>query len=59
VEQGQPGDYGRYYVALRDAILLDGPNPVQASDALKVIRLIELGLESARSGRVVPVDRLD
>jgi len=58
VEHGQAGDYSRYYIALRDAILLGGPNPVQASDALKVIRLIELGLASARDGRVVPVEPL-
>ena len=59
VEQGPPGDYSRYYVALRDAILLGGPNPVQAADALRVMRLIELGLESFRDGRVVAVDTLD
>jgi predicted dehydrogenase len=58
-EQGLPGDYSRFYIALRDAILLDGPNPVHASDALKVIRLIELGKVSARDGKVIPVERLD
>ena len=59
VEQGLPGDYSRYYVALRDAILLGGPNPVQAADALRVMRLIELGQQSFRDGRVVAVDPLD
>ena len=59
VEQGPPGDYSRYYVALRDAILLGGPNPVQAADALRVMRLIELGQQSFRDGRAVAVDPLD
>lgn len=50
------GDYPSYYAGVRDAVLRRGPNPVPAEDALQVIELIELGLESARSGRVAVVD---
>jgi predicted dehydrogenase len=42
-----PGDYGRYYAAIRDAIAAGGPNPVTADDAIQVMRLIELGIESS------------
>jgi predicted dehydrogenase len=43
-----PGDYTRYYAGLRDAILKGQPNPVPATEALQVMKLIELGQESAR-----------
>jgi scyllo-inositol 2-dehydrogenase (NADP+) len=51
--QNEPGDYSRYYSALRDSILRGTPNPVPAEDALKVMRLIEMGLRSAEEGRVL------
>lgn len=50
-----PGDYLAYYLGVRDAILGQGPNPVPAEDAIEVIELIELGTQSAREGRVLPV----
>lgn len=56
---GEAGDYSRYYAAVRDAVLHAAPNPVPASDALKVMRLIDLGLTSFRDGRVMPVGALD
>jgi hypothetical protein len=34
------------------------PNPVPATEALQVVRLIELGLTSVIEGRVVPVSML-
>jgi predicted dehydrogenase len=46
---GEPGDYGLYYAAVRDAINGVAPNPVPASDALAVMRLIELGVASSGS----------
>ena len=49
----EPGDYARYYAALRDAILHGAPNPVPAEQALQVIQLIEAGLRSATRGGVV------
>lgn len=50
------GDYARYYAEVRDAIRLGAPNPVPAIDALRVMRLIELGLASFAEGRVMTVD---
>ncbi len=49
------GDYPAYYAAVRDAIRGVGPNPVTADEAIRVIGLIELGLQSARQGRTLPV----
>ena len=49
------GDYPAYYRAVRDAIHGQAPNPVTADEAIQVIRLIELGLQSARQGCVLPV----
>ncbi len=50
---GEPGDYRRYYAAVRDAIHGVGPNPVPAADALAVMRLIEAGISSASQRREV------
>jgi predicted dehydrogenase len=49
------GDYGRYYQGVRDAILGRGPNPVPPEQAIGVMRLIELGMESSRTRREIPV----
>ena len=49
------GNYAAYYEAVRDAIHGVGKNPVTAIEAMQVIGLIELGLQSAREGRVVSV----
>ncbi len=53
------GDYPAYYAGVRDAINGMGPNPVTADEAIRVIGLIELGLQSARQGRVQPVSSTD
>ncbi|MGO8672705.1 MAG: oxidoreductase [Capsulimonadaceae bacterium] len=50
-----PGNYPAYYAALRDCILAGGPNPVPASEAATVIRLIHLGIVSSATGRTMPV----
>lgn len=43
-----PGNYPAYYAAIRDALNGIGTNPVPASQAIQIMELIELGLESAR-----------
>ncbi|MNM96927.1 putative oxidoreductase YdgJ [compost metagenome] len=50
-----PGNYPAYYAAVRDAINGVGENPVPAADAIQVMELIELGLESAKQQRALPV----
>ncbi|MEO9269524.1 oxidoreductase [Serratia ureilytica] len=50
-----PGNYPAYYAAVRDAIAGIGENPVPAADAIAVMALIELGLESARLQQALPV----
>ncbi len=42
-----PGDYRRYYMAMRDAILLGAPPPVSAQDALQVMAMLEWAVESS------------
>lgn len=43
-----PGNYPAYYAAIRDALNGSGDNPVPAGQAIQIMELIELGLESAR-----------
>lgn len=50
---GIPGDYLMYYAGVRDAILGTGVNPVSASEALAVMRVLELGAVSADTGREI------
>ena len=45
------GDYLRYYEGIARAIRLGAPNPVPAEDALRVMRILELGQKSAKDGR--------
>ncbi|VTQ22165.1 oxidoreductase [Escherichia coli] len=47
-----PGNYPAYYAAIRDALNGDGENPVPASQAIQVMELIELGIESANIARL-------
>ena len=42
-----PGDYPRFYAAMRDAILHGGPAPVSPQQALDVMAMLEWGLESS------------
>lgn len=49
------GDYRLFYSGLRDAIAGTGPNPVDPEDALEVMKLIELGMESAELRRELDV----
>ncbi|MNS84292.1 putative oxidoreductase YdgJ [compost metagenome] len=50
-----PGNYPAYYAAVRDAINGEGENPVTAADAIKVMEMIELGIESAKQQKALPV----
>ncbi|MEJ8831209.1 oxidoreductase [Enterobacter cloacae] len=43
-----PGNYPAYYAAVRDALNGTGENPVLASQAIQIMELIELGIESAK-----------
>ena len=47
------GNYSVYYEAVRDAILLGKPNPVTIDQAGTVTQVLELGIESALSGRTL------
>ncbi|MGL5424478.1 MAG: oxidoreductase [Serratia fonticola] len=50
-----PGNYPAYYAAIRDAISGAGTNPVPASEAIQVMEMIELGIESAKQHKALPV----
>ncbi|KFK94693.1 MULTISPECIES: oxidoreductase [unclassified Serratia (in: enterobacteria)] len=50
-----PGNYPAYYAAIRDAINGEGSNPVPASEAISVMEMIELGIESAKQQKALPV----
>jgi predicted dehydrogenase len=54
---GMAGDYTVYYAGIRDAITLGAAPPVTAESARDAMRIIELGRESAHSGRLVRVTR--
>ena len=48
-----PGAYQQYYILLRDALLKGGKPPVEATEVLRTLKVIEAAQESARSGCVV------
>ena len=52
-----PGNYPAYYEGIRDAIRSGGEPPVTVADAIVVMRLLELGVQSAQSGRVLTVTK--
>jgi predicted dehydrogenase len=54
-----PGDYRRYYAAIRDAIRGAGALPVTPTQATALMAVIEAGLRSADSGRTVIPDITD
>ncbi len=56
VVEGIPGDWRAYYAQVRDAINGVGRNPVSAADAVAVMRLIEMGVESDRTRREMMFD---
>jgi scyllo-inositol 2-dehydrogenase (NADP+) len=48
-----PGNYEAFYALVRDALITGGPPPVDPSDSLKALRVIEAARESARTGQVL------
>ena len=48
-----PGNYLAYYESVAKAIRVNAPNPVTGEDALKVMKLLELGFVSSREGRKI------
>ncbi|HCB1499208.1 TPA: oxidoreductase [Klebsiella michiganensis] len=50
-----PGNYPAYYAAVRDALNGAGENPVPAAQAIQIMALIELGLESARRKAAIAI----
>jgi scyllo-inositol 2-dehydrogenase (NADP+) len=49
----EPGDYRRFYRAMRDAVRTGGGPPVDPLDAILGLRVLEAAEESARTGTVV------
>lgn len=54
-----PGDYRRYYENVRDAILDRAPLAVPGEHGWRVIRLLELALESSERRQSMPCGSLD
>jgi predicted dehydrogenase len=53
------GDYGRFYLALVDALRFDGANPVPPAQALPVVAAIETAIRSAAEGRALSLPLTD
>ncbi|MBV9709655.1 MAG: oxidoreductase, partial [Ktedonobacteraceae bacterium] len=51
------GSYESYYALLRDALLQHGPPPVDPTDAVITLRIIEAAQQSARNGSIVKLNR--
>ncbi len=54
-----PGDYRRYYENVRDAILGRSPLSVPGEQGWRVIRLLEMAIESSALRRTLPCGSLD
>jgi scyllo-inositol 2-dehydrogenase (NADP+) len=52
----EPGDYREYYVNVRDAIHGNAALAVTPLQAWRTIRILEMALESGRSGCTIPCD---
>jgi scyllo-inositol 2-dehydrogenase (NADP+) len=51
-----PGDYARYYEAVRDAIAKGQPNPTTAQDILGVMSVLETAVRSSEERRELPFE---
>jgi predicted dehydrogenase len=47
------GNYVDYYAAVRDAVLGIAPNPVPPEQAVALMKLLDLGAQSAAEGRTL------
>ncbi len=54
-----PGDYRQYYENVRDAILGRAPLDVPGEQGWRVIRLLELAIESSERRETIPCNSLD
>lgn len=56
--ESEQGNYPAFYAQLSEAISQRDPSllPVQADEAVDVLRLIELGVKSSNEGRVLRLD---
>ena len=52
-----PGSYESYYTLVRDALLQNGPPPVDPADALITLRIIEAAQQSAQNSTIVKISR--
>jgi len=52
-----PGNYLAYYEGIRDALLGKGENPVPATQAIEVMELIELGIQSAEQHAAIKLNK--
>jgi scyllo-inositol 2-dehydrogenase (NADP+) len=52
-----PGAYERYYALLRDALLSGGPPPVNPTDAVITLQVIQAAQQSARNSTVIQVQQ--
>jgi len=50
-----PGNYPAYYAGVRDAINGQGDNPVPAADAIRVMEMLELGMQSSEQQATLKV----
>jgi scyllo-inositol 2-dehydrogenase (NADP+) len=48
-----PGAYEQFYILLRDALVADGPPPVDPASVVSALRVIEAAKRSAETGTVV------
>jgi predicted dehydrogenase len=53
-----PGNYLAYYEGVRDAILKGAPNPVPAEEAVAVVKILEVALQSAEQRSELCCSRL-
>ncbi|MDG2525979.1 oxidoreductase [Stenotrophomonas sp. HITSZ_GD] len=51
-----PGDYRRCYAAFRDAVAGTGAPPATTAQALELMALLELAVDAAARGQVLPLD---
>jgi scyllo-inositol 2-dehydrogenase (NADP+) len=53
----EPGDWPRFYALLRDALRHGGSPPVDARDAINVLRVLEAARRAGMDGRVIEMVR--